>query len=97
MLELFNERAAIREYDGQKTREEAERLAREDVEAHRHRCEVDLLVRMYEEKGADAVKSYLLQCEARRGTAATERLRNDSKEKIREKQNEKQASIRSGR
>lgn len=86
MLELFNERAAIREYDGQKTREEAERLAREDVEAYRHKCEVDFVVKMYQERGADAVKSYLLQCEARRGTAATERLRNDSKEIIRKKQ-----------
>lgn len=86
MLELFNERAAIREYDGQKTREEAERLARKDVEAYRHKCEVDFVVKIYQERGADAVKSYLLQCEARRGTAAAERLRNDSKEIIRKKQ-----------
>ena len=62
-LELFNERAGIREFDGGLSRDIAERLAEEDVEAYRHKCEIDSIVRMYKTKGGDAVKSFLLQVE----------------------------------
>lgn len=78
LLELFNERAAIREYDAQKTRQEAERLARQDVEIYRHQCEVRDVARKFEKVGAAAVRAYLLQVEAKRGSEAAERLRRES-------------------
>lgn len=73
--ELFNERAAIREYDGGLQREEAERLAREDVQKALFDSEVLSVVRMYRTKGRAAVKSFLLQVEKHRGSEAAERLR----------------------
>lgn len=36
--ELFEERAAIREFDGGMSRKDAERLAEDDVERHRKEC-----------------------------------------------------------
>lgn len=81
-LELFNERAAIREYDANKTREEAERLAREDVEAYRHKCEVDSIVRRFVESGPDAVKSFLELVKEKRGAETAERLRREAWDKI---------------
>lgn len=77
LLELFNERAAIREYDANKTRQEAERLARQDVETYRHQCEVRDVVAKYRKNGADAVRAYLLKVEAQRGSEAADRLRQD--------------------
>ena len=68
-------------------------LAQEDVEAHRHQCEVNFVVDLFWKEGADGVKRYLLRCEKYRGSEATERLRNDAKVKIRhEKEN-----VRTGR
>ena len=81
--EHFEERAAIYEYLGDKEREEAERLAREDTEKHRHDCEIDSIVRMYREHGGDRVKSYLLQVEKHRGSQAAERLRGEALERLR--------------
>jgi len=80
--EHFEERAAIYEYLGDKERDDSERLAREDTEAHRHACEVDSVVRMYREKGSDFVKSYLLKVEKARGSKATERLRRDALDRL---------------
>ena len=82
-LEFFNERAAIYEHLGEKQREEAERLARADTEAYRHSCEIDSIVRMYRERGGDAVKSYLLKVEKSRGSNAAERLRGEALERLR--------------
>ena len=82
LIELFNERAGIREFDGGLSRDIAERLAEEDVEAYRHRCEVASVVRMYQTKGAEAVKSFLLQVEKHRGSEAAERLRGDALDKL---------------
>ena len=82
LVELFNERAAIREHDGGMSKEDAERMAREDVEAYRHRCECFSVVRMYCEKGSEAVKSYLLQVEKHRGSEPAQRLRNDALEML---------------
>ena len=73
--ELFEERAGIREFDGGLPREEAERLAREDVQQALFTAEVQSVVRMYREKGGAAVKSFLLQVEKHRGSQAAERLR----------------------
>ena len=81
-IEFFNERAAIREHDGGMSKEDAERMAREDVEAYRHRCECLSVVRMYREKGSEAVKSYLLQVEKHRGSDSAQRLRNDALEML---------------
>ena len=82
-LEFFNERAAIYEHLGEKQREEAERLAREDTETYRHSCEIRSIVRMYREHGGDRVKSYLLQVEKHRGNQAAERLRREALERLR--------------
>lgn len=82
-IEFFNERAAIYEYLGEKEREEAEKLARADTEAYRHSCEIDSIVRMYREHGGDRVKSYLLQVEKARGSAAAARLREAALERLR--------------
>ena len=83
LAEHFEERAAIYEYLGDKEREEAERLARADTEAHRHNCEIDSIVRMYREHGGDRVKSYLLQVEKHRGSKSAERLRGEALERLR--------------
>lgn len=73
--ELFEERAGIREFCGGLDREEAERLAREDVQKALFDSEVLSVVRMYREKGGKAVRSFLLQVEKHRGSQAAERLR----------------------
>ena len=78
LVEFFNERAAIREHDGGMSKEDAERMAKEDVEAYRHHCECLSVVRMYRQKGSEAVKSYLLQVEKHRGSEPAQRLRNDA-------------------
>ena len=91
LIELFNERAGIREFDGGLSRDIAERLAEEDVEAYRHRCEVASVVRMYnkflKERGAEYAKtriqSFLLQVEKARGSEASARLREAALAQIR--------------
>ena len=80
--EHFEERAAIYEHLGKKQREEAERLAAADTEAHRVKCEIDSIVRMYREFGSDRVKSFLLQVEKARGSQAAERLRGEALERL---------------
>ena len=80
--EHYEERAAIYEYLGEKEREEAERLAREDTEKMRHSCEIDSVVRMYREHGGDRVKSFLLQVETHRGSQAAARLREAALERL---------------
>lgn len=57
-------------------------LADKNSEAHRHYCEVLSVVRMYREKGSEAVKSYLLQVEKNRGSQPAQRLRNDALEML---------------
>ena len=83
LAEHYEERAAIYEYLGDKERDEAERLAREDTEKMRHSCEIDSIVRMYREHGGDRVKSYLLQVEKHRGSQSAERLRGEALERLR--------------
>ena len=59
-------------------KQEKTKLAAEATEAHRHECEVRWMVCRYRDKGADTVKAYLAKCKTSRGTAATERLRQDA-------------------
>ena len=79
---------------------EAERLAAEATEIHRHSCEVrdvatkylDALAKAKRERhrnpaeyAAAEVARYLDLCEAKRGAAAAERLRVEAKQEIRER------------
>ena len=73
--EHYEERAAIREYEGGLPREESERLAREDVEAYRFQCEVRDVVDKYQKNGREFVRKYLLLVEKSRGSEAAARLR----------------------
>lgn len=79
-LELFNERAGIAEHDGQQSRKDAERLARDEVERHRFRCEVRWLLRKAAKDGSTASDAYLAECEKKRGAESTARLREAARE-----------------
>jgi hypothetical protein len=69
--EVFEERAAIMEFDAGMTREVAEKTAMQ----HMHECEVrDVIKRFYPD--GDAAKEYLDLCEKKRGKAAADSLRN---------------------
>lgn len=81
--ELFEERSAIREFDGGLPRHEAERLAHEDVRQAMFHCEVASVVRMYREKGGEHVKTFLLKVEAERGSDAAARLRESALAQVR--------------
>lgn len=78
--DLFEERAAIREYDGGQDRESAERAAREEVEQYRFRCEVRDVLRMANRYGSDRSDRYLLGVERQRGSESAERLRAAAKD-----------------
>jgi hypothetical protein len=52
-------------------------------EAHRFKCEVDSVVRMYRERGGDFVKKFLLQVEKHRGSEAATRLRETALAQVR--------------
>lgn len=74
--EVFEERAAIREFDGLMTREDAERLGLLDAEEWRHACEVRHVLSL----GSSADRrGYLAQAENHRGVKAVKRLRDDVK------------------
>ena len=77
--ELFEERAAIREYDGGMDRASAEMAARADVERYRYLCEVNHLVELGRKEGSRGTERYLALVAKNRGTAAAERLRADAK------------------
>jgi len=62
---------------------------KQDTEIHRHNCEVDSVVRMYNEGGADAVSKFLFLVEKERGSDAAERLRHETWEKIKHERNQK--------
>lgn len=76
--EAFEERAAIMEHDAGLPREQAESMARADVTAQLHACEVRDVVARYRKDGGDAVKEFLAQVARRRGQAAADRLRADA-------------------
>lgn len=75
--EYFEERAAIREFDGGMARAEAEAAAHAD-EQHRHECEVRDVIKRYYPDG-EAAKAYLDDCEKKRGKPAADRLRDDAR------------------
>lgn len=77
--ELFEERAAIREYDGGMDRQSAEVAARADVERHRYLCEVNHLVELGRKEGSRGVDRYLALVAKQRGADAADRLRSDAK------------------
>ncbi len=80
--ELFEERAAIREFDGGQSREDAEREAALEAEAHRHRCEVRWTVQQFY-PDADRLKAHLALIALKRGQAASDRLRDDCRDEWR--------------
>lgn len=57
-------------------------LAYKNSEAYRHDSEITSIVRMYREHGGDRVKSFLLQVEKHRGSAAAERLRSAALDRL---------------
>ena len=81
MDELFQERAAIREYDGGQMREEAEAAAREEM----HVCEVRDCIKRYWPNG-QRLADYLELVEKKRGKEPADRLRADCREAWRAKQ-----------
>lgn len=78
--DLFEEKAAICEFDGGQDRESAERAAREEVEQHRFRCEVSYVLRLAHQHGSDRSDSYLFNVERQRGAEPSERLRAAAKD-----------------
>ena len=81
MDELFQERAAIREFDGEQTHEEAEAGAREEM----HACEVRDCIARYWPEGR-RLADYLELAEKKRGKEPADRLRADCREAWRAKQ-----------
>lgn len=71
--EIYEERAAICEFDGLLTREEAEKQGLLESEQYRHSCEVrDILSRPLM-----ARRALLADIETRRGKDVADRLRSD--------------------
>ena len=70
--EFFEERAAIREFDGGQQRQEAEAAARIETERHRAECEARALVALPSD---DERRGYLEGVEAHRGKEAAQALR----------------------
>lgn len=75
--ELFNERAAIREYDGGMSRREAEEKAAQDVEIARHRAEVRSCIKISLRLGKGALRAYFEDVEKQRGPGLLSRLKKD--------------------
>lgn len=78
--EFYEERSAIREFEGGQSRESAEAAALEETREWMFRCEVVSVCRMRSEKGLDAARSFLLKVEEKRGTEAANRLRSAANE-----------------
>jgi hypothetical protein len=87
--EHFTERAAIREFDGCQSREEAEAAAMVEVEAHRHACEARYVARMRSNRcgNTEVAKCACERCKSernafmaivleKRGKAAHDRLKS---------------------
>ena len=76
--ELFNERAGIREFDGDMDRSAAEEAARADVERHRHRCEIRTILRKYYAQCIDGVDAFIRQVATKRGADTAAGLRKEA-------------------
>lgn len=72
--EMYEERAAIREFDGLMTREEAERLGKLDSEAWRHACEIRWILKL---PSLDERRAFFAKVESARGKAAADKLKAD--------------------
>ena len=77
--EVFTERAAIAEFDGLLTREQAEAMALTESEAWRHACEVRYIVAMTSNRERVA---YVELVAEKRGKPAADRLRADARAEI---------------
>lgn len=75
-VEVFEERAAIAEYDGLLTREEAEKQALLESEQYRHACEVRDAVKRFFPR-TDRIAEHLKLIAVKRGQEAADRLRQD--------------------
>ena len=75
--ELFNERAAILEYDGGMSRREAEEKAAQDVEIARHRAEVRSCIKISLRLGKYALRAYFEDVEKQRGPGLLSKLKRD--------------------
>jgi hypothetical protein len=71
--EFFEERAAIMEFDGLLTREEAERRGKLETEEYRHACEV----REIASWPLQARRAHITGVEHWRGKAAADRIKSD--------------------
>lgn len=73
--EFYEERAAIREFDGGQGRKSAEAAAMAETVEHMFRCEVRSIIAMRVEHGLPRAQKFLVQIESKRGADATARLR----------------------
>lgn len=78
--EHFEERAAIREFEGGQSRESAEAAAMAETLEHMFRCEVRSVLRKRVEHGLPRAQEFLLKIESKRGSEATARLRDAATE-----------------
>lgn len=77
--ELYEERISICAESGVDPAIAA-KLAMDQVENHRHRCEVRDALRKFAKGGRKAFELYLALVEQKRGTESAARLRNDARE-----------------
>lgn len=78
--EFFEERAAIREFEGGQDRVSAETAAMAETQAWMFVCEVRSICRMRDQKGLDHARSFLLKVETKRGADSANRLREAANE-----------------
>lgn len=71
--EIREERSAIAEHDGLLSREDAERLGLLESARYMEDCEIRYILAL---RGKEARKAYLDLCEAKRGKAAADKLRD---------------------
>lgn len=78
--EFFEERSAIREFEGGQSRESAEAAAMAETLEHMFRCEVRSILRKRVDHGLPRAQAFLLNIETQRGPEATARLRDAATE-----------------
>lgn len=81
--ELFDERAAIAEFDGGLSRAAADAQAEAYVAQHRHRCEVRYLLAMAASGSTAALEAHMADIAAKRGEPAARELREEMREQWR--------------
>ena len=77
--EIYEERVAICTESGV-DEDRARQLALDQVENHRHRCEVRDALRRFQKGGRKALELYLALVEQKRGANAALRLRDDARD-----------------